>query len=119
VDAISTALSALSGTVNTITYLSVVLLSSVVVTPQPLDVLLWLVYMFPQSIADQLPPVPYGVDQLSSEFGGTHSELCLLLAFGLSAPSVSVPGSMTHCSPVKPLYLFLLEVVLGSITQSK
>jgi hypothetical protein len=97
-DAISTALVALLCTVDAIACLLVALLSSVVATPQPLDTLLWFVYVSLQSIADQLPPAPHGVDQLLSEFGGTRSKLCLLLAFSFPAPLVSVPGSMTCCS---------------------
>jgi hypothetical protein len=85
-------------TVYPISRLLVVLLSSVVATPQPPDTLLQSVYASPQSIADQLLPAPHGVGQLSSEFGGTCSELCLLLVFGFPTPSVSVPGSMTRCS---------------------
>jgi hypothetical protein len=77
-------------TVDVTACLSVMLLSSVVATPQPLDTLLWFVYMSPQLIINQLP----------LEFGGTHSELCLLSAFSLPTPSVSVPVSMTHCSVV-------------------
>jgi hypothetical protein len=76
------------------------LLASVVMTPQPLDETLWFVYTSPQSIADQLLPALHGVDQLSLEFGSSRSELCLLLAFGLPAPSVSVPVLMTRCSTV-------------------
>jgi hypothetical protein len=78
---ISTALTASLCTVDTTARLSVVLL--------------WSVYVSPQSVVDQLPPAPHGVGQLSSEFGGTRSELCLLSALGSPAPSVSVPGSMT------------------------
>jgi hypothetical protein len=99
-DTISTALVALLCIVDTIACLSVALLSSVVVTPQPLDTSLWFVYASLQSIADQLLLAPHGVDQLSSEFGGTCSELRLLSVFGLPTPSVSVPGSMTCCSIV-------------------
>jgi hypothetical protein len=99
-DTISTALVALLCTVDVIAHLSVTLLSSVVATPQPLDALLWFVYASPQSITDQLPPAPHGVDQLLSEFGGTRSELRLLSAFSFPTPSVSVPGSMTCCSVV-------------------
>jgi hypothetical protein len=98
-------------TVDTTACLLVTLLFPVVATPQPLDVSLWFVYASPQSIADQLPPAPqsiadqlppapHGVDQLSSEFGGSHSELRLLLAFRLPAPLVSVPVLMTRCSTV-------------------
>jgi hypothetical protein len=99
-DTISTALTVSLCTVDATARPSVVLLSSVVMSPQPLGALLWFVYMSLQSITDQLPPAPHGVSQLSSEFSGTHSELCLLLALGSSAPSVSVPGLMTHCSVV-------------------
>jgi hypothetical protein len=87
-------------TVDVIAHLLVVLLFPVVVTPQPLDTLLWFVYTSPQSIADQLPPVLHGVDQLLSEFSGSCSELHILSALGFPAPSVSVPGSMTCCSVV-------------------
>jgi hypothetical protein len=87
-------------TVDAMACLSVMLLSSVVATPQPLDVSLWFVYVSPQSIADQLPLVPHGVGQLLSELSGTCSDLRLLSAFGFPAPSVSVPGSMTRCSVV-------------------
>jgi hypothetical protein len=99
-DMTSTALITSLCTVDVIARLSVALLSSVVTTPQPLDALLWFVYASPQSIADQLRPAPHGVDQLSSEFGGTCSELCLLSVFGFPTPSVSVPGSMTRCPVV-------------------
>jgi hypothetical protein len=100
VDAISTALTASLCIVDVMAHWLVALLSPVVVTPQPLDVLLRSVYVSPQSIADQLPPAPRGVGQLSSEFGGTRSELHLLLVFGFPAPLVSVPGSMTRCPVV-------------------
>jgi hypothetical protein len=66
------------------------LLSTVDATSTMSVALLCTVYVFPQLIADQL----------SLEFGGTRSKLCLLLVFGLPAPSVSVPGSMTRCSVV-------------------
>jgi hypothetical protein len=92
VDAISTALTASLCTVDATACLSVVLLSSVVTTPQPLDTLLWFVYVSPQSIADQLPLVLHGVGQLSLEFGDSRSKLRLLSALGSPAPSVSVPG---------------------------
>jgi hypothetical protein len=100
VDTIPTALTMLLCTVDAMALLSVVLLSSVVATPQPLGTLLWFVYVSPQSIADQLPPAPHGVGQLTSEFGGTRSELHLLSALGSPTPSVSVPDLMTHCSIV-------------------
>jgi hypothetical protein len=99
-DAIPTALTALLWSVDATASLLVALLSSVVATPQPLDALLWFVYASPLSLVDQLPPAPRGVDQLSSEFSGTRSELRLLSALGTAAPSVSVPGSMTRCSVV-------------------
>jgi hypothetical protein len=99
-DTISTALTTSLCTVDTIAHLSVALLSSVVATPQPLDVSLWFVYASPQLIVDQLPPAPHGVDQLSSEFSSTLSKLRLLSALGSPAPSVSVPGLMTRCSIV-------------------
>jgi hypothetical protein len=91
---------ALLYTVVMTAYLSVALLHSVVVTLQSLDALLWSVVMSPQLIINQLSCSPHGVDQLSSEFGSSHSELCLLLTFSLPAPSVSVPVLMTHCSIV-------------------
>jgi hypothetical protein len=100
VDAISTVLTVSLCTVDAIAHLSVMLLSSVVATPQPLDVSLWFVYTSPQSIADQLPLALHGVDQLLSEFGGTRSELRLLSVLGSPAPSVSVPGLMTRSSVV-------------------
>jgi hypothetical protein len=100
VDATSTVSAASLYTVDMAGCLSVTLLFPVVATPQPLDVSLWFVYTSPQSIADQLPPVPHGVDQLSLEFGGSCSKLCLLSAFGFPAPSVSVPVLMTRCSVV-------------------
>jgi hypothetical protein len=99
-DVISTTLVASLCTVDATAHLSVVLLSSVVATPQPLDMLLWFVYVSPQSIADQLSLALHGVDQLLLEFGGTRSKLHLLLAFSFPTPSVSVPGSMTCCSVV-------------------
>jgi hypothetical protein len=80
--------------------LLVTLLSSVVAAPQPLDVSLWFVYVSPQSIVDQLSSLQCGVDQLLSEFGGSHSELRLLSAFGFPALLVSVPVLMTRCSIV-------------------
>jgi hypothetical protein len=100
VDVISTALTALLCTMDATAHSSVALLSSVVVTPQPFRTLLWFVYVSPQSIVDQLPLAPHGVNQLSSEFNGTHSKLRLLSALGSPAPSVSVPGPMTRCSVV-------------------
>jgi hypothetical protein len=100
VDAMSTALTVSLWTVDMIARLSVMLLSSVVVTPQPSGMSLWFVYTSLQSTADQLPPAPHGVSQLSLEFSGTRSELHLLSALGSPAPSVSVPGSMTCCSVV-------------------
>jgi hypothetical protein len=87
-------------TVDATACLSVTLLFPVVMTPQPSDAPLWFVYVSPQSITDQLPLAPHGVDQLLLEFSDSHSKLCLLLAFGLPAPSVSVPVSMTRCSVV-------------------
>jgi hypothetical protein len=117
-DTISTALVASLCTVDVIACLSVVLLSSVVATPQPLDVSLWFVYASPQSIADQLPLAPHGVDQLSSEFGSTRSELCLLSAFGFPTPSVSVPGSMTRCSVVSNKSFWRLFGTCSIIDQS-
>jgi hypothetical protein len=53
-----------------------------------------------QLIIDQLLLALHGVSQLSSEFGGTCSELRLLSALGSPAPSVSVPGLTTRCSIV-------------------
>jgi hypothetical protein len=87
-------------TVDATACLSVALLFPVVTTPQPLDTSLWFVYASLQSIADQLPPALHGVGQLLLEFGGFHSELHLLLVFGLPTPSVSVPVSMTRFSTV-------------------
>jgi hypothetical protein len=87
-------------TVDVTAHLLVVLLSSVVTTPQPLGALLWFVYASLQLIVDQLFFPQCGVGQLSLEFGGSHSELHLPSAFGLPAPSVSVPVSMTRCSVV-------------------
>jgi hypothetical protein len=87
-------------TVDMTAHLSVMLLSSVVTTPQPLDMSLWFVYMFPQLIVNQLSSPQHGVDQLLSELGSSCSELRLLLAFGLPTPSVSVPVWMTHCPVV-------------------
>jgi hypothetical protein len=99
-DATSTMLVMSLYTVDATAHLLVVLLFSVVATPQPLDMSLWFVYVSLQSIADQLLPVPHGVDQLLSEFSGSCSELCLLLAFRFPTPSVSVPVLMTCCSIV-------------------
>jgi hypothetical protein len=99
-DMTSTVLVASLYTVDVTACLSVTLLFPVVVTPQPLDVLLWFVYVSPQSIADQLLLMLHGVDQLLLEFSGSHSKLCLLLAFGSPTPSVSVPVLMTCCSIV-------------------
>jgi hypothetical protein len=100
VDAISTVLTASLCLVVATALPSVALLCSVVATPQPLGTLLWLVYVSLQLFVDQLPPAPYGVGQLSSEFSGSCSELHLLSALGSATPSVSVPGSMTRCSVV-------------------
>jgi hypothetical protein len=62
---------------------------AVVATPQPSDTLWWFVYMSLQSIFN-----------LPLEISGPRSSLHLSLIFGLPAPSVSVPVSMTHCSVV-------------------
>jgi hypothetical protein len=91
---------ALLYTVDMTSRLSVVLLCVVDATPQPLGALLWFVYVSPQLLISQLPSLQFGVDQLSSELGGSHSELHPPLAFGLPTPSVSVPVSMTHYSVV-------------------
>jgi hypothetical protein len=80
--------------------LLVALLCIVDGTPQPSDVLLWFVYMSPWLIVGQLPSPQFCVNQLSSEFSSSHSELHPLLVFRLPAPVVSVPVSMTRCSVV-------------------
>jgi hypothetical protein len=88
-------------------------LPSVVAAPQPLEMLLWFVYTSPQSIVDQLSSLQGGVNQLSSELGGSHSELCLLSAFRL--PSVSVPDDLlSHCLSNKSLWhLFGTCLIIG------
>jgi hypothetical protein len=87
-------------TVDATAHLSVTLLSSVVMAPQPLDVLLWFVYTSLQLIIDQLSSLQCGVGQLLLEFGGSRSELHLPLVFRLPTPLESVPVWMTHCSVV-------------------
>jgi hypothetical protein len=103
--ATSLMLVALLCTVDMTARLSVALLSSVVMAPQPLDVSLWFAYVSLQSIVNQLSSLQC-VNQLSSELGGSRSELHLLSAFGLPTPLVSVPVSMTHCPIVSVMSPF-------------
>jgi hypothetical protein len=118
-DTTSTSLVVLLHTVVTSAYLSVTLLCPVVTTLQSSDMLLWSVVVSLQLIINQLSSSLHGVYQLSlglsgshselsSGFGGSHSELRLPSAFGLPAPSVSVPVSMTHGSTVSTESLWCL-----------
>jgi hypothetical protein len=80
--------------------LSVMLLCTIVTTPQLLDTLLWFVYVSPQFVIDQLSSPQSVINQLPSEIESSHSRLHLSLALRHPVPSVSVPALMTCCSVV-------------------